>query len=450
MQKTQDCDRRLNGKRSVSFEKTARSVFQRSRNATYLLRRLKYATYWAPRRGALRIWSRLSRGTGKKVLTVFDPSLIAFAGHHMEYAQIIKKGCGPTYDVRFYANLRAATQVVLSLPAQPICEVGTYPPHGNFKDVYQMMTRSIVDSLNRIDRRDASSEVSLFMPTVSLYQLGGIAEWFLTLSSSERPKLYLQFVLPLQYGLSRDPVVLEQALNLARVAAAKLVSTGRTTFSADSKSLAANVSETLHQECAVLHLALRWPNIDRIRMPEPNVVFGFFGGLREEKGASLIARAVPEFAALHPDTKFIVHAPKTESSASAVEALESVPQVELIRYNFRRKSDYLNEFARASCILLPYDPVEYANRTSGVLIEALALDRLIITTRNTWGYSEAKRHGGKLVPISSFTSEALLSSLTEAHGLLCAQPIRPKINREVIAENSPEAFCRTLTQLVNG
>jgi len=244
--------------------------------------------------------------------------------------------------------------------------------------------------------------------------------------------------------------VLEEALNLARVAAEKLVSTGRTTFSADSKWLAANVSDTLHQECAVLHLALRFPDLDQIRMPEPGVVFGFFGGLRGEKGASLIARAVPEFAALHPDTKFIVHAPKTESSASAIEALESVPQVELIRNNFSRKIDYLNEFARASCILMPYDPVEYACRTSGVLVEALALDRLIITTRNTWGYSEAERHGGKLIPMSSFTAEALLSSLTEAHRLLCALPIKPKINRQVIAENSPEAFCSTLTQLVNG
>src|SRR5215472_4888979 len=147
--------------RLARFEMNARSVFQRSRNATYLLRRPRYTTYWAPRREASRIWSRLSRGKGKKVLTVFDPSLIAFTGHHMEYAQIIKKGCGPTYDVRFYANLRAATRIVFSLPAQPICEVGTYPPQGNFKDVYQMMTRSTVESLNRIDRRDASSDVAL-------------------------------------------------------------------------------------------------------------------------------------------------------------------------------------------------------------------------------------------------------------------------------------------------
>jgi hypothetical protein len=334
--------------------------------------------------------------------------------------------------------------------------VGIYPPWKpgqpirHFKDVYQMMNRSTVDSLNRIDRRDASSDVIFFMPTVSLYQLSGLAEWFLALSSSERPKLCLQFVFPLQFRLSQDPAVLEEALNLARAAAAKLESTGRTIFAANSKWLAANISETLHQACAVLPHALRWPNLDQIRMPEAGVVFGFFGGLRVEKGASLIARAVPEFAALHPDTRFLVHAPKAESEPSVVEALESVSRVELIRRNFSRKSDYFNEFARANCILVPYDPVEYACQPSGILLEALALDRLIITTRGSCCYTEAERHGGKLVPMSSFTSDALLSSLTEAHGLLCTQPIKPRINKEVIAENSPAAFCRAFMQLVNG
>jgi glycosyltransferase involved in cell wall biosynthesis len=205
----------------------------------------------------------------------------------------------------------------------------------------------------------------------------------------------------------------------------------------------------LNQDCAVLPLATRWPNLDRIRAPEPGVVFGFFGGLRTEKGASLIARAVPEFAALHPDTKFLVHAPKAESDPSVVEALESVPQAQLICHNFSRKIDYLNEFARANCILCPYDPVAYAFRPSVVLLEALALGRLIITTRNSWCYTEVERHGGKLIPMSNFTSDALLSSLTEAHGLLRTQPIKPKINRQVVAENSPAAFCRALMQLVN-
>ena len=75
------------------------------------------------RREALRIWSRLSRRTeGKRTLTIFDPSLIAFRGHHWEFAQLIKQQCALSFDVRFYANFRAKTKLLLSLPAQPICQ----------------------------------------------------------------------------------------------------------------------------------------------------------------------------------------------------------------------------------------------------------------------------------------------------------------------------------------
>jgi glycosyltransferase involved in cell wall biosynthesis len=418
------------------------------RDASAFLRP-RYMAYLA-RREALRMWSKLSRVKGKRILAVFDPSLKGPYGHHLEYARAIKEVCEPIYDVRFYANLRASMRVILSLHAQPVCEESTYPSlQGRFEDVYRRMTRFTVEGLSRIDRWDAAPQAILVMHTVSIYQLGGLVEWFQALPNSQRPNLCLQFTFPLEFGLSKVSDERTTAFAFARAAAAALVATGKTRFAANSRLLADHISKDLQQECAVLPHSLRWPNLSQNIEPDPGVVFGFFGGLRVEKGASIIARAIPEFAARYPDTKFIVHAPSAESDSSAVKSLETVPQVELIRKSFDGKNDYFKQFTRASCILVPYDPVAYAYRPSGVLIEALGLDRLIITTKDSWCWAEAERYGRKAIGMTTFASESLFSSLADARNLLRDQPIKPKRNEDVIRENCPDAFGSALIRLAN-
>jgi hypothetical protein len=397
----------------------------------------------------MRLWLQPSRTKKRRILTVFDPSLRAFNGHHMEWARMIKEECQSRFDVRFYANLRAKNKILLSLPAQPICHDGIYPPHSDFDDNYRTMTAATIDALNRIHSRDAGSEAILIMHTLTLYQLGGLAQWLSTLPNFRRPKLCAQFQFPLEFMLSEDAAVRKRAIGLARDAAGILMATGRTRFAANSPLLADNISRQLEQPCAVLPLPIRWPDLNRSVLPDAGIVFGFFGGLRREKGASIIAQAIPAFAAEYPDTRFLVHAPRGESDSSAVSALAAVPQVELIRDNFAQKADYLQQFTRASCILLPYDPIEYAYRTSGILIEALGLGRLIVATKDCWLYAEAKRRGGTVIAMTDFTPTALLLSLRTARDYLTNQAIKTEINRDIIKENSPAAFCSALIQLAD-
>jgi hypothetical protein len=408
--------------------------------------RPQYLAYVA-RREAMRMWLRYSRDRGKRPLTVFDPSLRAFNGHHMEFAQLIKEECGSEFDVRFYVNFRAETKLIWSLPAQPISHDGIYPPLGDFDDIYRTMTASTVRALNRMDSEDVSSKAILIMHTVTLYQLGGVAQWFSALPKSRRPQLCIQFQFPLEFRLPGEITVRERAIGLARAAANRLMATGRTRLASNSELLASHISEQLEQPCAVLPLPIRWPDFHTI-LPEQDIVFGFFGALRPEKGASIMAEAIPAFAARYPDTRFLVHAPRGDSDSSAVSALESVPQVELIYGNFARKVDYFRQFTRASCILLPYDPVEYAYRTSGILIEALGLDRLVITTKDSWLYTEAERRKGRVISMADFTPAAFLSSLCAAHDYLSGQvTTKPTTNYNVIKDNSPAAFCSALIRL---
>ena len=265
----------------------------------------------------------------------------------------------------------------------------------------------------------------------------------------DRPKLCVQFQFPLTFRLANDGATYQRAFNLARSSASVLAATGRVRFAANSASLARQVSEQLDQRCAVLPLPIRWPDFNSPLSPDPGPVFGFFGGLRPEKGASIIKEAIPQFAACHPDSRFLVQAPPRKFNSSTVNNLERLPQVELIRRDFEKKSDYFKQFTRVSCILLPYDPNEYADRTSGILIEALGLGRLIITTKGSWLSAEANRRGGNVIEMPSFTCDALFDALETAHGFLKGKSINPTFNHEVIRDNSPAAFCSALVRLAS-
>ena len=246
-------------------------------NARPVLLRPRYMAYVA-RRAALRMWSQRSRTQGKRILTVFDPSLKSFRGHHWEFAQIIKEGCESNFDVRFYANFRARTKILLSLPAQPICTYydGVYAPPGNFDDNYLNMTEATISALNMIESSDVGPEAFLIMHTATLYQLGALAQWFSALPSSARPNLCIQFQFPLEYRLPANPTVRKRAIGLARAAASILMATGRARIASNSALLSDHISKQLEQHCAVLPVPIRWPDLNQPMSPELRCCFWLF------------------------------------------------------------------------------------------------------------------------------------------------------------------------------
>ena len=51
-------------------------------------------------------------------------------------------------------------------------------------------------------------------------------------------------------------------------------------------------------------------------------------------------------------------------------------------------ADYYRVLAESDLVLIPYDPVAYRNRSSGVLIEAMAAGKVVVTSDNSWMASQ--------------------------------------------------------------
>ena len=138
---------------------------------------------------AMRTFCALRSRPGKRKVIIFDPSLIAYQGHHAEFARILKAELAASFEVRFYAHRKAATRLLAELPADPVCWDPIYVPPGDFRSTYCRVSSSLCASLRRIRAPDLGRTTIMLIHTLTVYQLGGLARWYASLPASLRPKL---------------------------------------------------------------------------------------------------------------------------------------------------------------------------------------------------------------------------------------------------------------------
>jgi glycosyltransferase involved in cell wall biosynthesis len=385
----------------------------------------------------------ITRRSAKSTLIVFDPALQGYSGHHLEFARLIKSQLSSAFDVKFYCNFWAPTEIVAELPARPVCRDSIYPQPGDFQTINAQQCESLLGSLRKVDLRELTPRTIFVIHTLTVYQLGGLAEWFAALPSAHRPRLFLQFQFPLEYGVERQSEW-PSALSVARRAADELSNAGKVIFATNSDLLKDRLTLQLGHTHRLMPVPTKWPNQVHEIHDAAGPVFGFYGGLRPEKGSRPLAEAISAFAERYSDTHFIVHAPWNECDEISVSHLSNSQQVELIRTNFKDKDAYFDQFCRAHFVLLPYDPAIYAHRTSGVFIEALGIGRPVITTCGTWMAHQLGKWSAAGLTMASYSASALYDCLEVARHTVIQRSWKSHLHHEIISSNTAFAFCSAL------
>jgi glycosyltransferase involved in cell wall biosynthesis len=392
---------------------------------------------------------RRQPSTARDKLIVFDPALQGYHGHHLEFARLIKSELATAFDIRFYGSFWARTGIVAELGLRPVCYDSVYPPRGDFASVNEAQTASLLAALQKIDIDELTPRTTFFMHTLTVHQLTGLAAWISALPLERRPTMLLQFQFPLEFGLDQAADV-PAAVAAARQATDVLVASGNVIFMTNSDLLAEQLHMQLGQTCRLLPVPVVWPAeaFDTPRLDEP--MFGFFGGLRVEKGSKILAGALPQFVQRYSDTHFIVHASYGESDEVAASQLAQLPNVEVIRKTFATKAQYFQEINRAHALLLPYDPGAYAVRTSGIFLEALGIGRPVITTDGTWMAHQLRGQPERGMIMPSYSAEALLNCLEAARRKILQRRWQPTPNSEITARHNQRMFCNMLVEAIGG
>lgn len=170
------------------------------------------------------------------------------------------------------------------------------------------------------------------------------------------------------------------------------------TLFADTEALAAEFTMGTGLPVSPVPLPVVVPDyVPRPRNGIPKVVFS--GGARLEKGYACLPDAV---AAVAGRAHFIIHSGRIGADADplvqkAHRTLRQLagPAMMLIEHPLDPR-EYFALLASADLMLLPYDPVAYGPRSSGILAEALALGAPAIVPDGCW-MADVATCGGAMV-----------------------------------------------------
>jgi glycosyltransferase involved in cell wall biosynthesis len=153
-------------------------------------------------------------------------------------------------------------------------------------------------------------------------------------------------------------------------------------------------------------------------------VFGFFGYSKFEKGFHLLPQAIEICRAHGLDANFTVqlqHGGWEPATVAAERTLRQIPGVRLVE-GVLSHEEYTVETGKIDAMLLPYDPVLFGLRGSGIFTQSVAAGRPVIASAGTFAgasIASGKAEGEVFSPQDSAALAAaimrLCSRLADSH-----------------------------------
>jgi glycosyltransferase involved in cell wall biosynthesis len=155
---------------------------------------------------------------------------------------------------------------------------------------------------------------------------------------------------------------------------------------------------------------------------EGRVRVGFFGDSRYEKGFHLLPRAIALCQHHGLDVEFIIQINNSGWSHRTIEAeraLRALKRVRLLE-GALSSEDYAAWTGQTDVMLLPYDPVAFGLRGSGIFTESVAAGRPVVASRGTFAGISVENKQAEGEVFAPHTSEALAAAIARLMPLLPA------------------------------
>ena len=152
------------------------------------------------------------------------------------------------------------------------------------------------------------------------------------------------------------------------------------------------------------------------------VTVTYLGDARLEKGYGLLPEAIAALRGkIDRRVRFVLQSnfntPGGEPGMrEARDRLAGYPEVEIVQEP-QGAVEYYRRLAEADAILLPYDPQRYAARSSGILIEAMAAGKPVLTSAGSWMATQVTSDHAVLFDGESELAPALLDLVTRFEAL---------------------------------
>lgn len=347
---------------------------------------------------------------------ILDPALRVSAGHHLNAAQhIMRAATAAGFETRILASRFATGAVTHGLGAAPVFTNSAYSIGAGTQEAYDRYAATTFDALLSGMGAGIPLPELIVLPTADAALAEALARYLELFPADLRPGVIAWLLLPREFLRMNTPDVrggtprgfhrLDAALGPG-----KLMVFGET--EAVQASFAKDFSAPI-QIAPSPSTALQAVTPIRRDGDVPRV-FSAFGHIRPGKGFELLPEAMASAAAGRDDIAFRIHAtPNAPDHAALLAAMQDAGNsVEVIGRELDG-AEYETLLHGADVAILPYDPVAYRERGSGVFNECEQLGTPVIAPV---GCSFAARAiaQGRAVGMDGYGPEALAQAIITA------------------------------------
>jgi len=348
-------------------------------------------------------------------LCILDPSLRDLRGHHYEYNRaVINEARHRGIAVSLYAHRDVTKDIQSELGATPHFARDIYasslpsgrPAGGRVTRWMEPLicNRAFARDLARLPSMDDRTLV--FAHSIQHRQAYALARW--QQRGTCRLNLLLRYPTDARNRkYSATDFYYRLALNaLDRQRARISTDTGRL---AEAYRVIGNIDVDI---LPIPHIPMAAPEP---RTPEPPYRLLQIGHTSTNKGAGLIAALVDDLLELPVRLRFQVSS-ETYGDAQFIDhdlpRLMQSPAVHRLSGNLN-SSDYYREMQYADVVLAVYDPSVYRGASSGVFAEAVAMEKPVITSPDSWMADEINTGHAAGIILKDYSVESLRNSLTQ-------------------------------------
>lgn len=369
-------------------------------------------------------------------LVLVDPHLKDFAHHHFNYDMaIVRAARNRGLQARILVDRAATDEVIGMLQAEAVLNALTFQPirfqllntlriGPAFQFLYAVIRRFL--DLRKHLSPIATRNTMVFVPTCDARNLTAWILWCACQSAASSPVVFLMLRFPC---VRKDddplsgPVRAGYALSLKYLP--WLDAAERIKLCTDSKLLAQQYGELTKRRIAVLPIphtegSVAGPTVDRKGRDSRTSIVVALGDARKEKGFDILVGSIISLSSSEPsrDLVFVVHCPVHSTHHEMQRHVDRLSKLALANVRliqeFLTAGEYYSLLDSADIVVMPYRRENYASRTSGPLIEAMAAGKIVIGTDQTWLSEKIAEYGGGLT-FGDGDVEGLSMAIIAAH-----------------------------------
>jgi glycosyltransferase involved in cell wall biosynthesis len=310
---------------------------------------------------------------------------------------------------------------------------------------WRILNKSFEQDVDALPTEVWSAENLFVAPGLSQNELLGLIRSLRAKPEGRRPRVVCQLMLPPNWTTWGQPAKLGERFYRKAFALARPLIGRSLFFTTENPAIGRLYQAKFGIDAKILPVP--FGDARRAARCGATPTFGFFGYSKCDKGFHLLPRAIEICRARGIAANFTIQLqhsgwePATVAAEGALRRLDAVRLIEGVLSD----DDYIRETGRIDAMLLPYDPVLFGPRGSGIFTQSAAAGRPVIASEGTFAAASIAAEEAEGENFSPYDSEALAAAIIRlARRLADSQRRAAKLATAFAQKHSAEAYVDVL------